>query len=72
MGGRGRQISEFKANLVYRVSSSSQGYTEKHCLEKNQEGEKKRKKIYRKTLNKLEKPIKSRSEKFKKKTRIRF
>jgi hypothetical protein len=33
--GRGRQISEFEASLVYRVSSrTSQGYTEKPCLEK--------------------------------------
>jgi hypothetical protein len=32
---RGRQISEFEASLVYRVSfQDSQGYTEKPCLEK--------------------------------------
>jgi hypothetical protein len=38
LGGRGRQISEFEASLVYRVSSrDSQGYTEKPCL-----GEKKK------------------------------
>jgi hypothetical protein len=33
----GRQISEFEASLVYKVSSrtqDSQGYTEKPCLEK--------------------------------------
>jgi hypothetical protein len=36
LGGRGRQISEFEASLVYRVSSrTSQGYTEKPCLEKD-------------------------------------
>jgi hypothetical protein len=31
----GRQISEFEARLVYKVSSrtASQGYTEKPCLE---------------------------------------
>jgi hypothetical protein len=34
LGGRGRRISEFEASLVYKVSSSSQGYTEKPCLEK--------------------------------------
>jgi hypothetical protein len=35
LGGRGRRISEFEANLVYRVSSrKSQDYTEKPCLEK--------------------------------------
>jgi hypothetical protein len=34
LGGRGRQISEFKASLVYREFQDSQGYTEKPCLEK--------------------------------------
>ena len=35
LGGRGRGISEFKASLVYRVSSKdSQGYTEKLSIEK--------------------------------------
>jgi hypothetical protein len=34
LGGRGRQISELKASLVYRVSSRTQGNTEKPCLEK--------------------------------------
>jgi hypothetical protein len=35
LGGRGRQISEFEASLVYRVEfQDSQGYTEKPCLEK--------------------------------------
>jgi hypothetical protein len=34
-GGRGRQISEFEASLVYRVSSrTARGYTKKPCLEK--------------------------------------
>jgi hypothetical protein len=35
--GRGRRISEFKTNLVYRVRSEfqdSQGYREKPCLKK--------------------------------------
>jgi hypothetical protein len=37
LGGKGRQISEFKASLIYRVRTEfqgSQGYTEKPCLEK--------------------------------------
>jgi hypothetical protein len=34
LGGRGRQISEFKASLVYRVSSRTARATEKPCLEK--------------------------------------
>jgi hypothetical protein len=38
LGGRDRWISEFEASLVYRVSSRSQGYTEKLCLEKEGEG----------------------------------
>jgi hypothetical protein len=32
MGGRGRQISEFEASLVY--FQDSQGYTKEPCLEK--------------------------------------
>ena len=32
--GRGRWISEFKASLVYRVSSRTARATEKACLEK--------------------------------------
>jgi hypothetical protein len=34
LGGRVRQISEFKANLVYRVSSWIDRATQKNCLEK--------------------------------------
>jgi hypothetical protein len=35
LGGRGRQISEFKASLVYISEfQDSKGYTEKPCLEK--------------------------------------
>jgi hypothetical protein len=36
LGGRGRRISEFEANLVYKVSSRTarEGYTEKPYLEK--------------------------------------
>ena len=35
-GGRGRQISEFKASMVYKASPGQPGlcYTEKPCLEK--------------------------------------
>jgi hypothetical protein len=45
LGGRGRQISEFKASLVYRVSSKdSQSYTEKPCLKKKKKKKKERKK----------------------------
>jgi hypothetical protein len=34
LGGRGRQISEFKASLAYREFQDSQDYTEKPYLEK--------------------------------------
>jgi hypothetical protein len=46
LGGRGRQISEFEASLVYKMSSrtaNSQGYTEIPCLEKPKKGKKKKK-----------------------------
>ena len=33
-GGRGRWISEFKARLVYKVSSRTARATEKHCFKK--------------------------------------
>jgi hypothetical protein len=38
LGGRGRQISEFEASLVYSEFQDSQGYTEKsyHGKTKNQ------------------------------------
>jgi hypothetical protein len=39
LGGRGRQISEFEAGLVYRVSSR----TEKPCLEKKKKRKKRKK-----------------------------
>jgi ribosomal protein L12E/L44/L45/RPP1/RPP2 len=42
LGGRGRRISEFKASLVYRVSSRTARATEKPCLEKNQKKKKKK------------------------------
>jgi hypothetical protein len=35
LGGRGREISEFEASLVYKVSSRTARATEKPCLEKN-------------------------------------
>jgi hypothetical protein len=48
LGGRGRQISEFEASLVYKVSSRTaraiQRYTEKPCLKKPKKKKKKKKK----------------------------
>jgi hypothetical protein len=35
LGGRGRQISEFKASLVYRVSSMTARATQRYPVSKN-------------------------------------
>jgi hypothetical protein len=43
LGGRGRRISEFKASLVYRVSSRTARATEKLCLEKPNQNKTKQK-----------------------------
>jgi hypothetical protein len=53
LGGRSRQISEFEASLVYKVSSR-QGYTEKACLEKKP---KKKKKPTKQTKTKTKKKV---------------
>jgi hypothetical protein len=34
LGGRGRQISEFKASLIYRVSSRTARATQRNSVEK--------------------------------------
>jgi hypothetical protein len=39
LGGRGRQISEFKASLVYRVSSSTARTTQRNPVLKKKEEE---------------------------------
>jgi hypothetical protein len=44
LGGRGRQISEFKTSLVYKVSSRTARATEKPCLEKPKKKKKRKKK----------------------------
>ena len=36
MGGRGRRISEFKASLVYKVSSRTARATQRNPVSKNQ------------------------------------
>jgi hypothetical protein len=41
LGGRGRQISEFEASLVYRVSSRTARATERNPVSKNQKEKKK-------------------------------
>ena len=42
MGGRGRWISEFKASLVYRVSSRTARATQRNPVSKNQTKKKKK------------------------------
>jgi hypothetical protein len=48
LGGRGRQISEFEASLVYRVSSRTARATQRNPVLKNQKNKKKKKKKERK------------------------
>jgi hypothetical protein len=46
LGGRGRWISEFKASLVYRVSSRTARATQRNPVSKNQKKKKKRQKTF--------------------------
>jgi hypothetical protein len=48
LAGRGRQISEFEASLVYRVSSRSARATQRNPVsgKKKEKKERKRKKTY--------------------------
>jgi hypothetical protein len=52
LGGRGRQISEFKASLVYRVSSRTARATQRNPASKNQKPKKKKKKGKRLAMKK--------------------
>jgi hypothetical protein len=44
LGGRGRQISEFQASLVYKVSSRTARATQRNPVSKNKKKQKKQKK----------------------------
>jgi hypothetical protein len=44
LGGRGRQISEFKASLVYRVSSRTARAIQRNPVSKNNDKKTKKKK----------------------------
>jgi hypothetical protein len=44
LGGRGRQISEFEASLVYKVSSRTARVIQRNPVLKNQKKRKKKKK----------------------------
>jgi hypothetical protein len=48
LGGRGRQISEFKASLVYRVSSRTARATQRNPVLKNKTKQKKKPKQQKK------------------------
>jgi hypothetical protein len=52
LGGRGRQISEFEASLVYKVSSRTARATQRNPVSKNQK---------RKKQNKTIRPLNTRS-----------
>jgi hypothetical protein len=45
LGGRGRQISEFKASLVYRVSSRTARAIQRNPVSKNKNKQQQQKKI---------------------------
>jgi hypothetical protein len=63
LGGRGKQISEFKVSLVYRVSSRLAGATQRNPVLKNQKRkEKKRKEKKRKEKKRKEKKRKSKRD----------
>jgi hypothetical protein len=44
LGGRGRQISEFEASLVYKVSSGTARATQRNPVSKNQQNKTKQNK----------------------------
>ena len=46
MGGRGRQISEFEASLVYRVSYRTARATQRNPVSKNQKEKKIKKELF--------------------------
>jgi hypothetical protein len=50
LGGRGRQISEFEASLVYRVSSRAARATQRNPVSKNKNKIRKRSKLGRKGI----------------------
>jgi hypothetical protein len=52
LGGRGRQISEFEASLVYKVSSRTAKATQRNSVSKNQNNTKQNKTKQNKKQNK--------------------
>jgi hypothetical protein len=58
LGGRGREISEFEASLVYRVSSRTARATQRNPVSKNQKPKTKK----NKKKNKKKKPKKPKTK----------
>jgi hypothetical protein len=52
LGGRGRRISEFKASLIYKVSSSTARAIQRNPVSKNKTKQKERKKERKKEKEK--------------------
>jgi hypothetical protein len=52
LGGRGRQISEFEASLVYRVSSRTARAIQRNPVSKNQKEKRKKRNRFHKYLKK--------------------
>jgi hypothetical protein len=50
LGGRGRQISEFGASLVYKVSSRTARAIQRNPVSKKQKTNKQTKKTYKQTI----------------------
>jgi hypothetical protein len=56
LGGRGRWISEFKASLVYRVSSRTARATQRNPISKNQKQQQQQQQKTKKKRNKKDMP----------------
>jgi hypothetical protein len=65
LGGRGRQISEFEASLVYRVSSRTAGAIQRNLVSKNQKKKKKKEKKKKERKKKRKKERKNCPQKIK-------
>jgi hypothetical protein len=76
LGGRGRQISEFEASMVYRVSSRTAGATQRNPVSKNKQTKTKNKKQTNKQKhkkkNKTKKPNKKKAKTNEKKGKVLF
>jgi hypothetical protein len=69
LGGRGRQISEFEASLIYRVSSRTSRATQRNPVSKNQRKRKEKKRKEKKRKEKKRKEKKRKEKKGKEKKR---